>query len=433
MDFERALIAKVAWRLVPLLILAYFVAFLDRVNVSFAAIQMNADLGLSSASYGFGAGIFFVFYVLFEVPSNIILAKVGARRWIARIILTWGVLSCGMALVQGEYSFYAVRALLGAAEAGFFPGIVYYLSLWFPSEYRGRISSYFMLAIPMSTVIGAPISGFILSMNGILGFKGWQWLFLLEGLPAILLGFVVLFYLTDRPAAATWLLRQEREWLTSRMDREAEETTFVHGHPSIVAALRNPFTWALGLVCFGAVVTNYGVGFFLPQIITDFGWNPIATGFAAALPYAVGAVGMVWWGRHSDASGERKMHTAIAIAVASGALAISTLLNDPYAKLLAISCAGFGMVSYLGPFWTIPSMVFRGPALAAAIAAINAIASCAGFAGPYIMGYVRGITGSFQGGLLSLSILGAVGMVTVLLLPIGRSVPQMRADARPVP
>ena len=420
-EFERAVITKVARRLVPILIFAYFVAFLDRVNVSFAAIRMNSDLGLSAASYGFGAGIFFLFYVLFEVPSNIILSRVGARRWIARIVLTWGVLSCGMAWVQGERSFYLVRALLGAAEAGFFPGIVFYLSLWFPSDYRARISSYFMVAIPLSTVIGAPISGFILGINDLLGFRGWQWLFLLEGLPAVILGFVLLFFLTERPADATWLLPEERQWLSGRMQEEAAQTASIHGDLSIGAALRSPFVLLLGLVCFGAVVTNYGVSFFLPQIITEFGWSTIATGFAAALPYAVGAVGMIWWGRHSDARGERKVHTAIAIGVASGALAISTTLQDPVLKLLAISCAGFGMVAYLGPFWAIPSTVLRGPALAASVAAINAIASCAGFAGPYIVGYVRTLTGSFQGGLLAVSALGFIGMVIVLLLPIGRS------------
>ena len=428
--FERSVINKVAFRLVPVLIFSYFVAFLDRVNVSFAAIRMNSDLQLSAAAYGFGAGIFFLFYVLFEVPSNIVLAKVGARRWIARIVLTWGVLSCGMAFVQGERSFYVMRALLGAAEAGFFPGIVYYLALWFPSRYRARMSSYFMVAIPLSTVIGAPISGFILSFDSAFGLKSWQWMFLLEGLPAVVLGFILLSYLTERPAEAAWLQPAERDWLTKRLAEEGAQTAAVHGEHSIWTALSSPLVLALGLVCFGAVVTNYGVSFFLPQIITEFGWSPIATGFAAALPYAVGAVGMVWWGRHSDASGERKVHTAIAIGVAAGALAISTTLSDPVLKLLAISCAGFGMVSYLGPFWAIPMAMLRGPALAASVAVINAIASCAGFAGPYIVGYVRTLTGSFQGGLLAVSVLGAIGMLIVLALPIARSAVPLQPGLR---
>ncbi|TPM40445.1 MFS transporter [Mesorhizobium sp. B2-2-3] len=429
MEQEQATMARVTWRLVPLLIAAYLIAYLDRVNVSFAAIRMNADLGLSAAAYGFGAGIFFITYTLFEVPSNIILEKVGARRWIARIMLTWGLVSGAMAFVTGETSFYILRALLGIAEAGFFPGVVFYLSLWFPAGYRGRISSYFMVAIPLSTVIGAPLSGIILGMDGMLGFTGWQWLFIIEAVPAIVLAVIVFWYLTDRPAEAGWLEPDQRNWLQARMDAENKEDA--GGHHSIAAALKSPRVLALGLVCFGAVITNYGVSFFLPQIISGFGLSALATGFVAALPYVVGAVGMIWWGRRSDTRGERKIHTAIAIAVAVISLIVSTMLSDPVLKITAISIAGFGMFAYLGPFWAIPNTFLRGPALAAGIAAINSIANVAGFTGPYIVGYVKTLTGSFEGGLLALAGLGCVAIVILLCLPIERTAPLARTKPHP--
>jgi D-galactonate transporter len=422
MELERQTITRVTARLLPLLILAYFVAYLDRVNVSFAAIRMNSDLGLSAAAYGFGAGIFFVTYVIFEVPSNVILEKVGARRWIARIMLTWGILSGAMAFVTGEYSFYVIRALLGAAEAGFFPGIIFYLSLWFPAAYRARIGSYFMVAIPLSTVIGAPLSGFILGLDGMAGLKGWQWLFIIEAAPALILAVVVFFYLTDRPADARWLTAEQRNWLQGRMDAERQAEAGRHQH-SVVEALRNPKVLALGLVCFGAVVTNYGVSFFLPQIVQGFGLSTIGVGFVSALPYLVGAIGMVVWGRLSDATGERKYHTAAAIAVACGSLALSTLVTDSTYKMALISIAGFGMFAYLAPFWSIPSTFLRGPALAAGVAAINSIANIAGFAGPYIVGYIRNVTGSFEGGLLGVSALGALAMILILAMRVERTVP----------
>jgi D-galactonate transporter len=419
MNDEKTIISRVTWRLIPLLIVAYLIAYLDRVNVSFAAVKMNADLGLSAAAYGFGAGIFFIFYTIFEVPSNIILEKVGARRWIARIMFTWGILSGAMAFVNSEISFYIVRALLGVAEAGFFPGIVFYLSLWFPAQYRARISSYFMVAIPLSTVIGAPISGLILGLDGAFGFKGWQWLFIIEALPAVILSLVVLYFLTDRPADAKWLEPKQRSWLQARLDSEREADG--GHHDSILSALKSPIVLALGLVCFGAVVTNYGVSFFLPQIIAGYGLSTVATGFVAALPYVVGTIGMVWWGRRSDARGERKIHTAIPIAVAAISLAVSTLLPDPVLKMLAISIAGFGMFAYLGPFWAIPSTFLRGPALAAGVAAINSIANIAGFAGPYIMGYLKTLTGSFEGGLVSIAVLGGIAILILFSLPIKRT------------
>src|SRR5580765_5397212 len=263
---EQRTIAKVSARLVPFLIVCYFVAYLDRVNVSFAALTMNKDLGLSASAFGFGAGIFFLAYFLFEVPSNLFLERVGARKWIARIMFTWGVLSGGMAFISGETGFYVVRVLLGIAEAGFFPGIIFYLTLWFPAVYRARIVGYFMAAIPLSTVIGAPVSGLLLGLDGGLGLKGWQWLFVLEAAPALVLSVVVFFYLTDRPADATWLQPDERAWLVARLEDERLKREAVRRY-SVAQALMDPKVLLLSLVYFGGVATNYGLSFFLPQIV----------------------------------------------------------------------------------------------------------------------------------------------------------------------
>src|SRR5215211_875861 len=267
---ETRTIGKVSARLVPFLIACYFVAFLDRVNVGFAALTMNADLGLSAWQYGFGAGVFFLTYFFFEVPSNLLLERFGARKWIARIMFTWGLLSGSMAFVTGPTSFYVLRALLGIAESGFFPGIIFYLTLWFPAVYRARIIGYFMAAIPLSTVIGAPVSGLLLGLDGFGGLKGWQWLFVLEAAPALILSVVVFLYMTDRPADATWLTQEERAWLVDRLDHERRQREMAR-HYTTMEALRNPKVLALSVVYFGAVALNYGLSFFLPQIVKSFG------------------------------------------------------------------------------------------------------------------------------------------------------------------
>ena len=307
-DIETTTIRKVTLRLVPFLILCYFVAYLDRVNVSFAALQMNKDLGLTASTYAFGAGIFFIAYFFFEVPSNLFLERFGARKWIARIMFTWGLLSGAMAFITGENSFYFVRVLLGVAEAGFFPGIIFFITLWFPAAYRARIIGFFMAAIPLSSVIGAPVSGALLGFDGMLGFKGWQWLFLLEAAPALILAVVVYFYLTDSPAKAAWLSLEERQWLTTRLADERRQREDVASH-SVLQALLHPKVLALSLVYFGAVACNYGLGFFLPQIVKAFGLTNLQTGFVAAIPFLVGTVGIVYWGRRSDRKQERKRCT----------------------------------------------------------------------------------------------------------------------------
>jgi MFS transporter, ACS family, tartrate transporter len=421
---EANTIAKVSSRLVPFLIICYFVAYLDRVNVGFAALTMNEDLGLSQTAFGFGAGIFFIAYFIFEVPSNLLLERFGARKWIARIMLSWGILSGLMAFIPNiaratglgnENTFYLIRVLLGAAEAGFFPGIIFYLTLWFPAMYRARIVGYFMAAIPLSTVIGAPISGLLLYLHGGLGLAGWQWLFIIEAVPAIILSVIVFFYLTDRPADATWLAADERDWLTERLGLEQRQREAVREY-TVGQVLINPRVIGLSLVYFGAVATNYGLGFFLPQIVKTFGLNTFLTTVVAATPYVVGTIAMVWWGRRSDHVGERRYHTAIPLFIAAAGIAASTLFDDPTLRMISFCVAGFGIFACLPVFWTLPTAFLTGAACAAGVAVINSIGNLAGFVGPFAMGWIRDHTGSYTGGLLLLAGLGIIAMGTVLTL-----------------
>jgi ACS family tartrate transporter-like MFS transporter len=400
---EIRTIAKVTMRIVPFLIVCYFVAYLDRVNVGFAALAMNQDLGLSQTAFGLGAGIFFIAYFIFEVPSNLLLERFGARKWIARIMLSWGILSGAMAFIPAiahttrlgnEHTFYLVRVLLGAAEAGVFPGIIFYLTLWFPAQYRARIVGYFMAAIPLSTVIGAPISGVLLHLHGGLGLAGWQWLFILEAAPAIILAGVVFFYLTDWPADAAWLAPDERTWLAGRLELEQRQRQAVRDY-SVRQSLVDPRVLGLSLVYFGAVATNYGLSFFLPQIVKGFGLNIFLTTLVSAAPYAVGLVGMVWWGRRSDRVVERRYHAALPLFIAAAGI------------------------------WTLPTAFLSGAAAAAGIAVINSIGNLAGFAGPFAMGWIKDQTGSYAGGLLLLAALGIIAMG--ILLMIGQN------EARPHP
>ena len=423
-EVEVRTIAKVTKRLVPFLIVCYFIAYLDRVNVGFAALTMNQDLGLSQTAFGFGAGIFFIAYFIFEVPSNLLLERFGARKWIARIMLSWGILSGTMAFIPAiaratglgnENSFYLLRVLLGVAEAGFFPGIIFYLTLWFPAEYRARIVGYFMAAIPLSTVIGAPISGVLLYLHGGLGLAGWQWLFIIEAVPAIILAVVVFFYLTDRPADAAWLAPDERTWLAERLALEQRQRQAVHDY-SVMQSLVNPRVLGLSLVYFGAVATNYGLSFFLPQIVKAFGLNTFLTTLVSATPYVVGLIGMVWWGRRSDRVAERRLHTAFPLFIAAAGIAVSTALDDPLLKMISLCVAGFGIFACLPVFWTLPTAFLSGAAAAAGIAVINSVGNLAGFAGPFAMGWIKDHTGSYAGGLLLLAALGIIAMGIALIL-----------------
>jgi len=415
-ELGRATVAKVSRRLLPFVLLLYVVAWLDRVNIGFAALQMNKDLALSDAVYGFGAGIFFIGYALCEVPSNLILARVGARLWIARIMITWGILSIAMMFVQGATSFYVVRFLLGAAEAGFLPGILYYLGNWFPATERARAVSWFMLAIPLSTVVGGPLAGFILELHGWHGLAGWQWLFLLEGVPAVLLGGVVLVYLTDTPEQAKWLAPEQRRWLAERVQSEQRAAEKRHGI-GLGKALLHPTVWLLAFVLFAGQTASYGLTLWIPQIVKSLsGLGTFEVSMISALPYVAASIGMVVIGASSDRSGERLLHVAIPTALGGLAFLASAYLVSPVPALIALAIAAVGNTSTRGPFWALPTRFLSGQAAAGGIALINTVASVGGFVGPYVIGLVRGITGGFAGGLVFLAVLMLAGAGAALLL-----------------
>jgi len=418
---------KVLKRLIPLAIICYFVNYLDRVNLSFAALEMNKDLGFSSTVYGFGAGVFFVAYFLLETPSNLILVKVGARRWIARIMFTWGLLSGAMAFVQGETSFYIIRFLLGAAEAGFFPGMLFYLSLYFPAAYRGRMVSTFMAATAFSAVFGAPLSGIILSnMDGIAGFRGWQWVFITEAIPALILSIVVLMVLKDTPAEATWLAPDEREWLVARQAAEQRQREASH-KMSVLQVLKNPRVLLLGIGGFGIAYSTYGIVYFLPQIVKQFGLTNMQTGFVSAIPFLVAALGMIWYGQRSDRVLERRSHCAIAFLLCAIGLVATALLPSPALRLIALCVAAFGAWSTLPVFWAMPTAFLSGAAAAAGVAYINSIANIAGFVGPFIMGWIKDATGSFDGGLLVIASVTIGAAIAVLCTDHDRAL-EVRPD-----
>lgn len=396
---------KITRRLVPFLFVLYVVCFLDRVNVGFAALHMNQDLGLSAAAYGLGAGIFFIGYALFEVPSNIILARVGARIWIARIAITWGLLSSAMMFVQGPRSFYLLRFLLGVAEAGFFPGIIFYLANWFPAAARARAISWFMTAIPISAVIGGPLSGALLGLDGVAGLRGWQWLFLLEGLPSVVLGIAVLWFLTERPADASWLTVEERGWLDATLASEHLRRSHRH-RVSLRGMFAHRTVWELGALYALGSAGTYGLALWLPQIIKGFSASSdFAIGMMSAAPNFVAAVAMVIVAGHSDRTGERCRYVAICGFAAAVGFVAAAYLSSPLLSLSALSLAAAGINARYGPFWALPSMFLGDEAAAGGIAFINSFGAIAGFVAPYTIGLVRDITGSFRGGLLFLALL----------------------------
>ena len=386
---ERKTLTKIGWRLLPLLMVSYFIAYLDRVNLGFAGATMSKDLGFTSTVFGSAAGIFFIAYFLFEVPSNLALERFGARRWIARIMFSWGIVSAAQAWVGGVTSFNVVRFLLGIAEAGFFPGVIFYITLWFPAAWRARIVGWFMFAIPISTVIGAPISGYILNLDGWHGLHGWQWLFILEAIPALVLTFFVLAFLPDGPKDAKWLTTEERDWLTKRLDAERSHRQALH-RISWTQALRNRRVIALGFVYMGITVPLYGLGFFLPQIIKGFGGlSNVEVGFINAFPYLVGAIAMLFWTRWSDARRERKRFVMFPLACIFLGLIAAAVISDPVPKMAALTLAAFGIFSALPTFWTLPTALLSGTAAAVGIAWINSIGNLGGYIGPTIFGMLR--------------------------------------------
>lgn len=413
---ERATMRRVILRLVPFLMVCYFFALLDRVNVGFAALQMNKDLGLTPAMFGFAASLFFVSYFLVEVPSNLALQKVGARRWISRIMVSWGMVTACMAFVVGPYSLYLMRFILGAAEAGFFPGAILYLTYWLPSEYRARILATFTVSIPLATFLGSPLSVSLLELDGALGLKGWQWLFMLEGVPTVLLGIICFFFLTDRPAEATWLSDPQRAWLVGRMDEEASRKKPI-GHISLWQLATNKYFITMALVCAGASATGSVLSVWQPQILKSLGLTNLQTGFVNSIPYGFATVLMILWGQHSDRSAERRWHTAIPLLLAAFGLASLTAASSITLTVFAVSCALVGAYSFKGPFWALSAGWLSASTLAAGLAGINAIANLIGGGLMVnIVGLVKEWTGSYALGMLPVAALDAAAALSVLII-----------------
>ncbi len=417
--FEEATYRKVAWRLIPLLMLCYVVAYLDRVNVGFAKLQMSAALNLSDAVYGFGAGIFFIGYFLFEVPSNVILHRVGARVWIARIMITWGLVSILTMFVTTPTMFYVMRFLLGLCEAGFFPGIILYLTYWYPAHRRGRMTTWFMTAIAISGVVGGPVSGYILkAFDGLNGWQGWQWLFLLEGLPSLVVGVIVFFMLDDRIRNATWLTAEERALLERNI--AAEDAT--KQDPPIAKVLVNPRVLVMSLTYFSFVMGLYGVSFWLPTIIKATGVKDTLTiGLLSAVPFAAAVVAMVLVARRADRTRERRWHIAVpAFAGALGLVLSVVWAHNTVLAMAALTLATMGILTTLPLFWSLPTALLAGTGAAAGIALINSIGNLAGFLSPYAVGWLKEASAKNDAGMYLLAAFMVLGGLLALSAPARR-------------
>jgi ACS family tartrate transporter-like MFS transporter len=412
---------KVRRRVIPLMVWLYFIAFLDRNNVGFAKLTMSEDIGLSATAYGLGAGIFFIGYAIFEIPSNAGMHRFGARKWIARILVTWGIFATAMAAVQGETSFYIIRFLLGAAEAGFFPAVILYLTYWFPSAQRVAVLGLFILAQPLANALGAPVSGLLLKMEGIWGLHGWQWMYIIEGLPAIVMGFVVLVAVTDRPKDAMWLAPEERQWLQATMDAEDAAKTSAGSH-SFVAGLKDRRSLIFAALYFGLVMGIYGLSLWLPSIVEAMGdLSTTQIGFIVPIPYVCAAAFVFFWSRHSDRTGERVGHATFSMVLAAAGLLASGFLLEasPVWAMVALCFAAMGTFSAISPFWELPSAVLGGAAAAAGIALINSLGNLGGFAAPYAVGALVDRTGDAKAGLLLLA--GVLAVTAVATFLYGRS------------
>jgi D-galactonate transporter len=418
--FEYATVRKVYRRLIPFLCVLQVASYLDRINVGFAQLQMKSALGFSDSVYGLGAGIFFIGYFFFEVPSNLILSRIGARVWIARIMITWGLISSAMAIVKTPVGFYALRFLLGVAEAGFFPGVIYYLSLWFPARERASAVARFMTATAISGIVGGPLSGALFTLDGLAGLAGWQWIFIAEGIPSIVLGITTLFFLTDSPAAAKWLSTEERSYLDATIRAEANDVVR-RGHVSLRHALLHPRVWQLSLLSFTLLVGMYSISFWLPQIVKSFsGRDNVEVALLSAIPYIAAAIAMVVVGAHSDRKQERCVHIALAAVAGAVGLAVSTLVHTSIPGLIGLSLAAIGIFSAIPVFWSLPTAFLSGTAAAGGIALINSLGNLGGFIGPYLIGRLRDATGDFTGSLLAVAVLlvgGAALAVSLRRLP----------------
>ena len=437
-DFAKATFDKVAGRLVPFLFVCYIVAFLDRVNVGFAKLQMTNDLMFTDAIYGFGAGIFFIGYFIFEVPSNIILEKVGARMWIARIMITWGIISSAFMFTDdiywgaiatwfnctdAEFTFYVLRFLLGACEAGFFPGIILYLTYWFPGSRRTKVIALFMTAIAISNVIGAPVSGAIMQyMQGMGGLRGWEWLFLLEGIPSVVVGFLVFVFLPDGPRQAEWLDEREKNFIIQQVQEDdAGKQELGKGH-SLMDAFSDYRVWFLSLVYFSGVICFYAINFWMPTIIQELGIDKkdfLKVGLLSMIPWGISAVVMVIWGAHSDKTGERRWHVACSLLLAvSGLIGLAFVGQAPIPSMIALTLVASGTLSFVATFWSLPTAFLSGTAAAAGIAFVNSVGNLGGHFGPDLIGRIRTMSGgASESAFLALAAIAVVGAVITIALP----------------
>jgi MFS transporter, ACS family, tartrate transporter len=425
-ELERRTMAQVSRRLLPLLFLLYLFCYLDRINVGMAALQMNAALRFDPATFGFGAGIFFLGYALFEVPSNVILARVGARRWIARIAITWGLLACALAWVRTPTQFYTMRFLLGVAEAGFFPGVIYYLSQWVPTAYRARSHAAFMIAVPSAQIVGGPLGGALLGLEGVGGLTGWQWLFLIEGLPPVVLGLIVFRFLTDCPKDADWLSRQERSWLSQRLEREQQQTEAAD--ISILRTLANPLVWVLTIPYFAFYTIALGYALWAPTLVRDaLHSSNTTTGLVIGAIYALAVFVYFLAGAVSDRRDERCAVAAVGLALAcAGCIGAAVIAPSPL-RVAAFALIAMLSPLFLGSFWCLPTRFLKGPAAAAGIGLVSAIGSTGGFFGPSILGYLKQTTGSDVDAFLALAALGLLGACVCLGL---RRLPTLRPQSR---
>lgn len=413
---EARAVRRMTLRLIPFMFVLYIVAYLDRVNVGFAALQMNAELQISHAAFGFGSGIFFIGYFLFEIPSNLILHKIGARIWISRIMISWGVIASAMMLVSGPKSFYVLRFLLGFAEAGFFPGMILYLTYWFPQKYLARNVALFMTAIALAGVIGGPVSGALLEMHGLGGLSGWQWLFLLEGLPAVLLGIAVLFYLPDRPEKSAWLPAEEKVWLKERLALEERQKS-VYPEQGLLQAVRSGRVWILCLVYFSLVVAMYGITLWMPLMLKSAtGFGNFMVGVVSALPYLAATLFMVVIGMLSDRTGERRRFIAGSLTLAAVGFLLSVFASSPVWSILCLVAAAAGIWGALGPFWAFAGSFLSGAGAATGFALINSIGNLGGFTGPFLVGFFLDSTGSYRVGMIFMGLTVLVGGIAAWLL-----------------